>query len=102
MEASGAVAKAQEVEFNALEGSLSIMSKGASSPEHIAKEIGADQPLPGTVLNDVLDLYVSYRRFQINGSELFFSNRMDSGRLEMTSSVCNLPHVFTLLLRSQR
>jgi hypothetical protein len=31
MEASGTVAKDQEIEFNALEGSLSIMSKGVSS-----------------------------------------------------------------------
>lgn len=28
MEASGTVAKEQEIEFNALEGSLSMMSKG--------------------------------------------------------------------------
>lgn len=30
MEASGTVAKAQEIEFKALEGSLSMMSKGLS------------------------------------------------------------------------
>ena len=30
MEASGAVAKEQEIEFNALEGSLGMMSKGAA------------------------------------------------------------------------
>lgn len=39
MEASGTVAKTQEVEFKALEGSLSMMSK---------------------VLNDVLDLFVPF------------------------------------------
>jgi len=30
MEASGTVAKDQDIEFNALEGSLTMMSKGAS------------------------------------------------------------------------
>lgn len=32
MEASGTVAKEQEIEFNALGGSLSMMSKGSFTP----------------------------------------------------------------------
>lgn len=55
MEASGAITKRFEIEFNALEGSLSMMSKGKMLPYSVA-------PHPPnqwmTVLNDVLDLYV--------------------------------------------
>ncbi|KAG6850671.1 hypothetical protein H0H93_010399 [Arthromyces matolae] len=51
MDASGTVAKEQEIEFSALEGSLSMMSK---------------------VLNDMLDF-----------------NRMDSGKFELSSLLCN-------------
>ena len=54
MEASGSVAKSQEIEFKALEGSLSMMSKGefmtpapATCSSHLARPV---------VLNDVLDL----------------------------------------------
>ncbi|KAF4592996.1 hypothetical protein EYR38_008703 [Pleurotus pulmonarius] len=62
MEASGAITKRFEIEFNALEGSLSMMSKGKVLPSSVA-------PRPPnqwvTVLNDVLDF-----------------NRMDSGKFE--------------------
>ncbi|KAG9224045.1 hypothetical protein CCMSSC00406_0004339 [Pleurotus cornucopiae] len=62
MEASGAITKRFEIEFNALEGSLSMMSKGKMLPYSVA-------PHPPnqwmTVLNDVLDF-----------------NRMDSGKFE--------------------
>ena len=54
MEASGSVAKSQEIEFKALEGSLSMMSKGESmTAAHVTR-------FPNSacfvVLNDVLDL----------------------------------------------
>ena len=53
MEAHGSVAKAQEIEFKALEGSLSMMSKGAASCGlHGVVLIGFHT----SVLNDVLDL----------------------------------------------
>ncbi|KAF7430862.1 hypothetical protein PC9H_006576 [Pleurotus ostreatus] len=62
MEASGAITKRFEIEFNALEGSLSMMSKGKMLRYSVA-------PHPPnqwmTVLNDVLDF-----------------NRMDSGKFE--------------------
>jgi hypothetical protein len=51
MEASGTVAKAQEIEFNALSGSLSMMSKG----QYLHTLIFSFTHLP-LVLNDVLDL----------------------------------------------
>ena len=56
MEASGTVAKDQEVEFKALEGSLSMMSKGACFA--LQGNCGAlfDNLLASEVLNDVLDL----------------------------------------------
>ena len=67
MSACGAVSQSHEVEFNALEGSLNMMSK---------------------VLNDVLDLCV-------NRSECLplylliapYSHRMDSGRFESFNKV---------------
>jgi hypothetical protein len=51
MDAYGAVPKAQEVEFNALEGSLTMMSKGGLLFHSLTAV--ADSIL---VLNDVLDL----------------------------------------------
>jgi len=67
MGASGKIEKDQEIEFNALVGSLSMMSK---------------------VLNDVLDLcapsLVTFTSFQL----YYFSNRMDSGNFELMSRVC--------------
>jgi hypothetical protein len=55
MEASGTIVKDQEIEFNALCGSLSIMSKGVSYSNSLK---GRAFSLPRQpVLNDVLDLY---------------------------------------------
>jgi hypothetical protein len=54
MEASGTVAKAQAIEFSALEGSLSMMSKGLS---FITVLVPATYR--NAVLNDVLDLYAA-------------------------------------------
>jgi len=54
MEASGTVVKAQEIEFNALEGSLSMMSKGVSLFRRCLKHGMLTNGC--TVLNDVLDL----------------------------------------------
>ena len=52
MDASGTVAKTQEIEFRALEGSLSMMSKGLP-PILPPQDVRAYDVL---VLNDVLDL----------------------------------------------
>ena len=76
MSACGVVSQSHEVEFNALEGSLNMMSK---------------------VLNDVLDLYV-------NRNEVFppclliehYSHRMDSGKFESFNKVRRLFSVITL------
>jgi hypothetical protein len=57
MDASDMVSKGQEIEFNALEGSLTMMSKGASFPDYHRKH--AHTKYPPLVLNDVLDLCVS-------------------------------------------
>ncbi len=62
MEASGIVPRAQEIEFKALEGSLSMMSKG----EHKFTRISCLMPNCLPVLNDVLDLYVSPSSFHSN------------------------------------
>jgi osomolarity two-component system sensor histidine kinase SLN1 len=84
MEASGVVPRAQEIEFKALAGSLSMMSK---------------------VLNDVLDLCVLFlrslagpgnppaRRRKLTPRR---SNRMDSGRFESV----NRPYSFHQVMRS--
>jgi len=77
MSAGGVVSQSHEVEFNALEGSLNMMSK---------------------VLNDVLDLCV-------NRDERFIScllirscsHRMDSGKFESFNKVRRLPYVMALL-----
>jgi len=56
MDACNAVNKSHEIEFQALEGSLDMMSKGWSGtaiPEHLT-----DGGFCATVLNDVLDLWV--------------------------------------------
>jgi hypothetical protein len=53
MEASGTVAKEQEIEFNALKGSLSMMSKGK-----INLLLDITSLTINEVLNDVLDLCV--------------------------------------------
>ena len=78
MAASGAVAKGQEIEFKALEGSLSMMSK---------------------VLNDVLDLYVCPpldTHVRANPFSIVSSNRMDSGRFESVLK----PYKFHQVMRS--
>ena len=73
MEASG---KVEQVEFNALGGSLSMMSK---------------------VLNDVLDLYVVLCILFVPRPYSFLSsNRMDSGRFESLS----VPYSFHSVMRS--
>jgi len=67
MGASGKIEKDQEIEFNALVGSLSMMSK---------------------VLNDVLDLYaLSPCDPDFFPTLLISSNRMDSGNFELMSRV---------------
>jgi len=84
MSACGAVSQSHDVEFNALEGSLNMMSK---------------------VLNDVLDLCVN-----CNGGCLsylligHYSHRMDSGRFESFNKVRRLaslivfdPHLLSSL-----
>lgn len=54
MQANGTIA--QDIEFKALEGSLSMMSKGSSSPlPRTGVLLTLTEP---AVLNDVLDLYV--------------------------------------------
>lgn len=75
MEASGTVPKGQDIEFAALEGSLSMMSKGIPAFS-IRMNLKANIIL---VLNDVLDF-----------------NRMDSGRFESV----NRPYSFHTALRS--
>ena len=76
MSACGAVSQTHEVEFNALEGSLNMMSK---------------------VLNDVLDLCVN-----LNDGSLCclltgcYSHRMDSGKFESFNKVRCLPSVVAL------
>jgi len=55
MDASGTVGKDQEIEFNALEGSLSMMSKGLG---HHHLVFLSRFLIASTVLNDVLDLCV--------------------------------------------
>lgn len=56
MEASGTVAKEQEIEFSALKGSLSMMSKGKFT---LSCQIILTLLIITQVLNDVLDLYVT-------------------------------------------
>jgi hypothetical protein len=51
MGASGTIAKDQDIEFKALEGSLSMMSKGSSLYSLLHKFL-----TPFLVLNDILDL----------------------------------------------
>lgn len=63
MEASGIVPRAQEIEFKALEGSLSMMSKGEYKFLAPLARISCLILLYLTVLNDVLDLYVSPSSF---------------------------------------
>jgi hypothetical protein len=63
MEASGIVPRAQEIEFKALEGSLSMMSKGEYNLLAPLARISCLMPLCLPVLNDVLDLYVSPSSF---------------------------------------
>lgn len=63
MEASGIVPRAQEIEFKALEGSLSMMSKGEYIYLASLARISCLIPLFLPVLNDVLDLYVSPSSF---------------------------------------
>ena len=53
--ASGTIVKDQEIEFNALCGSLSIMSKGVSYSNSLKRRAFALPRQP--VFNDVLDLY---------------------------------------------
>lgn len=61
MKAVGAVGKdqGQDVEFAALEGSLSMMSKGLVYSSIIWRKLIGLLILWGIVLNDVLDLYAS-------------------------------------------
>lgn len=76
MSACGAVSQSHDVEFNALEGSLNMMSK---------------------VLNDVLDLCVSCDGgfFSFLLIE-YYSHRMDSGRFESFNKVPRPSHHFVL------
>ena len=76
MSACGVVSRSHEVEFNALEGSLNMMSK---------------------VLNDVLDLCVDrsgcfFQRLLIAR----YSHRMDSGKFESSNKVRRLLPVIAL------
>jgi len=68
IEASGTVIKPLELEFNALSGSLTVMSKGLN----VLSELKPTQSNSFIVLNDVLDL-----------------NRMDAGKFEV-SAQCSL------------
>ena len=84
MGACNAVDKSHEIEFQALEGSLNMMSKGWSGtalPTHCT-----DGDFCAIVLNDVLDLWVRLSR----DSERILtrnSHRMDSGKFESYDKV---------------
>jgi osomolarity two-component system sensor histidine kinase SLN1 len=75
MEATGSVPKDQELEFKALTGSLSMMSK---------------------VLNDVLDLWVAPCAGTWQRLMAALSNRMDSGRFESVAR----PFAFHQVMKS--
>jgi len=60
MNACNAVEKSHEIEFQALEGSLNMMSKGwfeTTLPERFT-----DADVCAVVLNDVLDLWVCFSK----------------------------------------
>lgn len=84
MEASGNIMKDQQIEFNALSGSLSMMSKGRPESKPLLLEAhrrNSTQRRPGLVSTHHLAASTSVHLNPI------LSNKMDSGKFESASRV---------------